>query len=175
MRRFNKKWKKRTIVITRKHAYSPLGLTIATRCQNCGASVEWGPQVNKCKQLSDHGYQKSLVGKRGSMYSEVLCLQGRGKGGPCTMRSHVYGGGARAGEVPVQWGPMSGGGPWTVRSNASWVMVTWGPPVNRLTDRHTHDWRVVNITVVRWNNSPCRYFPQPAFVYFVPLIIFVFT
>ena len=32
---------------------------------------------------------------------------------------------------PVKWGPMSGGrsgkGLFTVKSNASWVMVTWGP------------------------------------------------
>ena len=38
----------------------------------------------------------------------------------------------------VQWGlswtslNMSGG-PWTVRSNASWVMATWDPPVDRQT------------------------------------------
>ena len=31
----------------------------------------------------------------------------------------------------------SGGGSCAVRSNALWVMVTWGPPVNRQTDTHT--------------------------------------
>ena len=29
------------------------------------------------------------------------------------------------------WG--RGSGPCTVKSNVSWVMVTWGPPVNRQT------------------------------------------
>ena len=48
-----------------------------------------------------------------SLYSEVLCPEGRDEGA-CTMRSHAWGGaGGRTGRCPC-----------IVRSNASWVMVT---------------------------------------------------
>ena len=49
------------------------------------------------------------------------------EGGPCTVRSNV------------QKGPMAATGDQgvcTVRSNASWVMVAWDLPVDRMMDRH---------------------------------------
>ena len=55
--------------------------------------------------------------------------------------SHVWEG-ARAGSYHVSC--LAGGGNWsqgegpcTVRSNASWAMVTWDTPVDRQNDRHT--------------------------------------
>ena len=96
------------------------------------------PQVNKFEQISSLGHHMSLTE------------------GTCTMRSrlskfeHAWGLGPVGQDqgVSVQWGPMSGGtGAWglsvysevpclgdqghgvqcTVRSNASWVIVTWDP------------------------------------------------
>ena len=59
------------------------------------------------------------------------CFQGGWAEGGCKVRSHVWG-----------WGPCRvrshiwrGGGPCRARSNASWVMVTYGPlPLNRITN-----------------------------------------
>ena len=67
------------------------------------------------------------------------------RGGPCRVRSklnrfeHVHGAGW---EVPVQGAGLGmglyrgDGGPYMVRSIASWVIVIWGPPsVDIMTDR----------------------------------------
>ena len=60
----------------------------------------------------------------GSLHSEVS-YRGRG---PCIMRFHVGERGSDRAE---------GVGSCTVRSNGSWVMVTWDfPSPNRMTDRH---------------------------------------
>ena len=64
--------------------------------------------MNKFEQVFSDDYQMSLAGA--------------GPGGPMT---HVLGGGVGSGEARI------------VRSNASWVMVTWGPPSPLWTDRHT--------------------------------------
>ena len=116
MCRFNKKWKKRGKLFTRKHAYRLLCLTIATRCHH------WGTLYSEVFKWT------SVTGIR-SWLPEVTS----GGEGPCTVRSHVcrrrgrgslynevpciWGWGQGQGEVPVQWGPMSGGGTWTVRSH----------------------------------------------------------
>ena len=74
--------------------------------------------MNKFEQVSSDGHQMSLLG-------------GRGEGVPM---SHV--GGGRFGGLELGGGgfhapcPGEGGRPrglCTLRSNASWVMVTWGP------------------------------------------------
>ena len=63
-----------------------------------------GPQVNKFEQVFSNCHQMSLAG---GWAGGVTCLVSRG------------GDEARA---------------CTVRSNASWVMVTWGPTLNRMTE-----------------------------------------
>ena len=79
--------------------------------------------MSKFERVSSLGHQMSLVGGwGGGMYNEVDYMSAGGQEGPCTVRSHVW-----------------GLGPWTVRSNASWVMVTWDSlilPANRRMDRH---------------------------------------
>ena len=71
--------------------------------------------MNKFEQVSRDGLQMSLAGGWGG--SLDLCL------------------GVRPGLGRVPW-PHVGGGGCTVRSNASWVMVTWGHPLGQ-TDTHT--------------------------------------
>ena len=89
---------------------------VTTRCQ-----YWWGsPQVNTFKQVSSDGHQiSSAVGSPmshiwvGVQESHVWCLA-RGQGQEACK----------------------------VRSNASWVMITWDPPVDRLvwlTDGQTHE------------------------------------
>ena len=46
----------------------------------------------------------------------------------------MEGAGTRAGGVLIRGWGQAGGGPCMVRSNASWVMVTWDCPVDRMTD-----------------------------------------
>ena len=75
-----------------------------------------GPQVNKFEQVSSLGYQMSLAGPRPST-----------EGGWSPKRD---GRGARA--VYREQGLR----PLTLRSNASWIMVTWDP---LWTDRHTNN------------------------------------
>ena len=69
--------------------------------------------------------------------------------------------------------PMSGerwgcGVPYTVRSNASWVMVTTGPP-NRMTDTcenitfpQLHHWLVVKTAAALWTPSLLPWYPIAA-------------
>ena len=83
----------------------PTHASVATRCQHL-----WGSQVNKFQQVSSLDHQMSL---EGFLYREVPCSGGQGWGG---------------GTLPVQCSSMSGvGGPCMVRSNVSWIMVTWDP------------------------------------------------
>ena len=86
-------------------------------CYGRQMSVQEGPQVNKFEQVSNDGHQISLAGELGSSMSGVQMRTGAGGGVPCVMS-----------RVP---GP---GGPDTVKSKVSWVMVIWGPPGQ--TDRH---------------------------------------
>ena len=57
-----------------------------------------GPQVNKFEQVSSLGYSTLIVVGTGIGLGGGHCTRGRAGGGHCT-----------------------------VRSNASWVMVTWDP------------------------------------------------
>ena len=71
------------------------------------------------------------------LHSEIPCLGGTGRGGICTVRSPVWGKGVRArleGPCTVRShvrGAGVGEDQCMVRSNASWVMVTSDPPLNR--------------------------------------------
>ena len=73
------------------------------------ALVGRGPQVNKLEQVSSLGHQMSLAGDWGR--------------GACTVRSHVQ---------------RRERGPRAVRSNVSWVTVTWESPLSRQTDLQKH-------------------------------------
>ena len=66
--------------------------------------------MNKFEQASSDGHQMSLVG---------MC----GWEGPC---SHVQG--VSSPSLISGEGQSWAGGVCTMRSNASWLMVTWGPP-----------------------------------------------
>ena len=66
-----------------------------------------GPQVNKFEQVSSDDHQMSVA-----LGGSVPCLVS-GKGG---------------GGLGLMSGIGGGEGTCTVRSNASFVMVTWGPP-----------------------------------------------
>ena len=118
--------------------------SVATRCQHW----QWGgPKWTKvwtglisslCHQMSLAGgvpctvrsyVQGSGVG-HGSLYSEVLCREG------ASLYSDVQ---CIMGNGHID-PPKTGADTWCllVRSNASWVMVSWDPPTEQ-TDRH--DWK----------------------------------
>ena len=65
---------------------------------------EGGPQANKFEQVSSDDHQMSLAG--GPMSDVGVRLSGKGR------------------MSDIQWVGHGGGGPCTVRSNVSWVMVT---------------------------------------------------
>ena len=91
MCRFNKKWKKRGKLFTRKQAYRLLCLTIATRCHH------WGTLYSEVFKWT------SVTGIR-SWLPEVTS----GGEGPCTVRSHVWRGNLNsevASWVMVTWWP----------------------------------------------------------------------
>ena len=73
------------------------------------------------EQVSIDGYQMSLAGDREGAKGFHGLMSG---GAEEDLRSHVGGGLAGA------WGG------YTVRSNASLVIATWGPAVNIVTDKH---------------------------------------
>ena len=73
--------------------------------------------MNKFKKVSGDGHQMSVAERGGTRASQgplVFCARGVGARGSPSL--------------------TSGNVTYTVRSNASWVMVTWGPPVDRQTD-----------------------------------------
>ena len=112
--------------------------SVATWCQHCRGKV---PQVNKFEQVSSLGHLISLtavgqgLGRSPLQWVPVSALG--------SLYSGVF---MSGGEVPVQWGHMSMGlglgDSFMVRSNASWVMVTF-TTVDRLTNWQK-DWK--NIT-----------------------------
>ena len=88
------------------------------------------PQVNKCEQVSTDDHQMS-VAWNGSHVScdhhHQMSVVGVGE----VPMSHVWG--KQVTKSHVQLGREEGTGVGTVRSNASWVMVTWDPPVKKRT------------------------------------------
>ena len=95
---------------------------LAIRCQ-----YQWGesPQINKFEQVSSDCHQMSLAG---GPISDIFWL---GVGSDVRVR-------AEGSWVPClmsRWGEDRARrvGNYTVKSNASWLMVTWGPPINRQT------------------------------------------
>ena len=83
--------------------------SVATRCQHWGGRVLKWTSLNK----SHLCHQMSLVGVRVRRVPIQSYVQKRGWGVPCMVRSHVQ----------RQGGP--GSSPWMMRSNVSWIMVTW--------------------------------------------------
>ena len=74
--------------------------------------------------------------------------------GPCTARSHIGGDVGSVG-VPCKGGVRARQGTCTVkggscmlRSNASWIMVTWDLCGLKTLPSHKFGWRVVNITYI---------------------------
>ena len=118
-----------------------------------------GVQVNKLQQVSSLGLQVSLAGVRSSSEEVWTGPQswppdvtsrdrwGPGQGGPCT-KGEGQG-------VTVQRRIYC-----MVRSNASWVMVTWYPPSLQQNDRQT----IVKILhfhnfIGGWEQIPENFFP----------------
>ena len=97
---------------------------VVTRCQ-----YWWGP----CKVRSNKQVWIALQWRPPDVTSRGSWME--------VPMSHVYGDGELDGPlVPSLEGKRAGfrvgPGPCTVRSNAPWVMITWGPPGYRLIDRH---------------------------------------
>ena len=92
--------------------------------RGCGVG---GPQMNKFEQVSSYGHQMSLAG--GWAWPEL--------GVPCLM--------AR--------GAAAAGRGCTVKSNASWVMVTSGPPPLLWTDRHEWKHYLLKTSLAGGNNA----------------------
>ena len=98
--------------------------SVVTRCQyqwGGGGAAQWGP-TNKFEQISRDGLQMSLAEGPTWRGPHVPCLEGdRARGVPCQMSG---------GRIRIR--TRAGRGAYS-EVHASWVMVTWGPPVDRQT------------------------------------------